>query len=247
MKYSFFKEEKVGVRTQITFIGKELKIYLPKTFLEKGSIFGTILGDKISTIGLFYFETEGKFYELTLPVYIEFLYSEQEKFKGKLTPKLPNMEYDVFILRKNDIFIHDIMHIQKVDDLETMLLKIVDQGKMPATVSYADTLNIILQLLLVSGVNDKLGAASAIIEILLSELYRNKNNPNEPFRKLITKNKNASPYDFKMIRMQKIPQLNSIFNSLIGEDMYNQIASSVVRYRDKTPDNISPIEKLIKL
>ena len=244
--YSFFKEESFGLRHQLTFIGQEMKIYLPKNYLEPDSIFANKLGNAINTIGLFWFSVNNKFYELSLPLKIEFEYQSEETFKGKLSPELSSMEYDVFVLKTGDAFCRDLNHKQDISDLETMFLRIIDQGKLPQTVDYQESIAIVLNLFSSSGIGSKLGVSSALVEILLSELYRNKHNPNEPFRKLLNSSSSASLFDFKMIRMTKLPQLNSIFNSIVGEDTYNQLANSIVRQREGAKDRVTPMEKLLK-
>lgn len=248
MKYPFLKEETVGLRTQVTFVGDELLIYLPKYYLDKDSVFGEILGNKIDVIGLFWFKTGGKMYEMALPIRMTFEYDEEiEPFKGKLRNDLPICDYRVFKLRKGDALCHDIMHVIKIDDLESMLLKIIDQGKMPATVSYDEAITLFHKLMLATKTGSKLGVGSVMVEVLLSEIYRNKHNPTQPFRKLLNSSSSASMYDFKQVRLTKVPQMNSVFNSLIGEDTFNQIANCVVRVREGHPDRPSPMEKLMKL
>jgi hypothetical protein len=78
-------------------------------------------------------------------------------------------------------------------------------------------------------------------------MYRNKHNVSEPFRMLINKSNTASMYDFKIVRMNRLSGLNSVFGSLTGEDTYQQIANSIVRTKEHAPDRESPLEKLIKL
>lgn len=246
MKYNFLKEEVFNLRHQLTFVGNELKIYIPKYFLEENSVFATVLGNKIQTLGLFWFETEGKFYELNFPIKIEFEYHEETTFSGKLKPELPSIEYSVFILKNGDAFCYDIKHVKDVTDVENVLLKIIDGGKIPPTINYNDSVKLFLNLLIASGYKTKLGVSSAIVEIILSEIYRNKHNPSEPFRKLITSNKNASLYDFKEVKLTSLTGLNSIFNSLLGEDTYKQLSNIVVRKREGKEDRKSPLEKLIK-
>lgn len=241
--YSFLKEESYGLRSQLTFIGDEMKIYLPKNFLEPESIFASKLGNVIETLGLFWFSVNNKFFELSLPIKIQFEYQETETFKGKLVPDLPNLEYDVFILKKGDAFCKDLSHKEDISDMETMLLRVIDQGKMPQTVSYTEAIDIMLNLIESNG---QLGVSSSILEIILAEMYRNKHNPSEPFRKLITSSKSATMYDFKLVRMSRLSGLNSIFNSLIGEDTYSQLANSIVRNREHIKDRPSPMEKLLK-
>jgi len=245
--YSFLKEEDVGLNKQVTFIGDEMKIYLPKNFLEPDSVFADRLGNRIETLGLFWFSVGSKFYELSLPLKIQFEYQSEEKFTGKLRPELLNLEYNVFVLKKGDAFCVNLNHKQDIGDLETMLLRVIDQGKMPATVSYAEAPEIMLNLFIASGVNTKLGVSATAIEILFSEMYRNRHDPSEPFRALLSKNKNASLYDFKLVRMARLSGLNSIFNSLIGEDTFQQITNSVVRTNEHTHDRPAPMERLMKM
>lgn len=246
MKYSFFKEEVFEARHQITFIGKEMKIYLPSNYLEEDSVFATRLGNKIETVGLFWFSVDGKFYEMSMPIKMQFEYQEESTFSGKLKPELLSLQYNVFILRAGDAFCYDIFHKVDILDLETMLLKVIDNGKMPQTISYNESLEVMLKLFIAAGVNTKLGVASAIVEIVLSEMYRNKYNVSEPFRKLLNSSKTASEYDFKLVRMSRLSGLNSIFNSVIGEDVYQQMANSIVRNREKIIDRPSPMERLLK-
>lgn len=245
--YSFFKEETFGLRHQLTFVGKELKIYLPKNYLEKDSVFANKLGNIIETMGLFWFEVEGKMYELSLPLKIQFEYQEAETFKGKLAPDLLSLEYDVFILRTGDAFVKELNHKQDTEDLVNMMLRIIGQGKLPATISYNESITILLNLLESCGLATKMGMSGTGFEILLSEIYRNKHNVSEPFRMLLNKSNSASPYDFKLVRLNRLSGLNSVFGAMTGEDLYQQMANSIVRTREKLPDRESPLERLIKL
>ena len=244
--YSFLKKETFGLREQVTFIGNELKIYLPVNYLEKDSVFARQLGSKIETLGLFWFSTGGKFYELTCPVKILFEFQEKESFKGKLVPSLPNLEYDVFVLKNGDAFCYDTMHKQGIADMELMLLRVIDMGKMPPTVSYDESIAIMTDLLISTGMKGRLGVCATLLEVLLSEMYRNKHNPNEPFRKLITSHPGTTPYDFKLIRMNRLSGLNSVFGALMGEDTTQQFTNAIVRTREHQKDRPSIVEKLLK-
>ena len=245
-KYNFLKEEVFGLRHQMTFIGNEMKIYIPKYFVEEDSVFGRVLGNKIECLGIFWFSVNNKFYELLLPIKIQFEYHEEDTFKGKLKPELISEEYNVYILKKGDAFCYDLNHLKDIEDIETLLLKVIDNGKIPATVNYNDVLKLIMNLLLSTGYNTKLGVSSAVYEILLSELYRNRFNISEPFRKLITTSKTATLYDFKERRLQNLPGLNSIFGSLLGEDSIKQLSNIIVRQREGMKDRVSPLERLLK-
>lgn len=245
MKYSFLKEEATpDFRTQLTFIGNELKIYLPKMYLDNANI-ASELGNKIETLSLFWFSVDNKYYEVSLPLKIQFEYHSRESFTGKIKD-LPSIEYDVFILKNGDALCYNLMNVQKIDDLELFLITLIGHGIVPPIIGYDEMLSILLNLLLSSGAEGRLKAASVLFEIILSEAYRNKHNINDPFRKLITESNSASMYDFKTINFTKIPQLHSIFNALLGEDTYSELTSIIVRQKTGAEDISSPLEKLLK-
>jgi len=81
------------------------------------------------------------------------------------------------------------------------------------------------------------------LEFLLSELFRNKRNTSESFRNAYT-GKNG--YDYRMVRITKIPEMNSTFTGLLGEDINQQIVSAVLKGREGKDEKVSPIEKIIK-
>lgn len=113
---------------------------------------------------------------------------------------------------------------------------------MPPTVAYEDVYNIFLKALEATDYPN-LGLSSVSIELMLSEMFRTKGNLRQPFR-LSYNGRNS--YNYKMIRITKLPELNSTFTSLIGEDVNNQLISSILRKREGAEERESPIEEVIK-
>lgn len=245
MKYPFLREETVNGKNQVTFTGDELDIYLPENYLEEGSAFARELGNDIETIGLFWFSVGGKKYELKLPIKMQFEFSSRKKFKGRLAPGIPSGAYDVFVLNKGDAFVCDTSHAQGIADLETMIIRILDAGRMPASVSYPEVIAILYNLLKSSGVGGKLGVSSAVFEILVSEIYRSRNDPTKPFRFEAGK-QGTSDYDFRVVRLNRVPELNSTFSSIMGEDLFTEIDNIIVRNRTGVKDRPAGLEKLMK-
>lgn len=248
----FFKEEVFDLRHQLTFVGDKLYIYIPSYYLDKTSATSTmasVIGENIETIGLFWFKTNNKFYELTLPLKFIFTYSEEESFSGKLRPELPDMKYSVFILHKGDAFCYDLNHRENIQDIMFFMNKLIENGKMPPTIKYSESLQVLLKALEATG-SGGLGVGGFTYELLLSELYRNKHKMTDPYRLYLNEHPDKQ-YDYKMIRVTKIPELASSFTGLLGEDNAQQIVSAVVngRLREKGEigeESISPVEKLIK-
>jgi len=113
---------------------------------------------------------------------------------------------------------------------------------MPNTISYSDSLNVFLKAMSATEITN-LGISAVSIEFMLSEMFRNKKNMREPFRMAYN---GHNEYDYKMVRITKLPELNSTFTSLIGEDVNNQLVSSILRKREGAIERESPIEKIIK-
>lgn len=246
MNFPFLKKETFGLRTQETFVGTKAEIYLPSYFFNKAKpqiAIAKELGDFIETIGLFYFKVDGELYELQLPLKFQFQFSETDKKVMKLKPEFPEIEYNIFILKNGDAFVYDILHKKDLDDLKKDFIgKIIENAKLPPTTSYTDAYKIFLQAMLATEFTS-LGISAVSIEFMISELFRNKKNLREPFRKAYN---GHNEYDYRMVRITKLPELNSTFTSLIGEDVNNQIVASVLRKREGAKERESPIEQIIK-
>lgn len=246
MEVAFLKEETFDNRTQVTFRGEgELKIYIPKSYFN--TKYAIELGSKLKTLGVFVYEYRLTKYLFLLPVQIEVEFSEKDKYKGKLKDETPNDEYDVFILHHGDAFIYNINKVQDLDDAELGINKIFIGGKIPNFLSYDQAYTYITNLLVATGITDSLNVSSVIIEFMMCELYRNRTNTYDAFRKYVNGNPNANLYNYKMVNMTATPALHSTFNTLTGQDAYQQILNAILRQRSGAVDIESPMEKLLKL
>jgi len=241
----FLREEKIDLRTQVTFTGSKMEIYLPSYFLEDESKMAAIIGRRVETIGLFWFSVNNKYYEMQVPVKISFEFSERNKKTMRLKTEIPSIAYDIFTLENGDAFVYDVMYKQSIDDIGFFLSKMIEGGKMPPTISYEEILGIFLKALEVTKINEKFGVGSVTLEFILSELYRDRRNNSDPFR-IAFDNKKVSPYDYKMVRIVKVPEMNSTFTGLTGEDINQQLIAAILRNREGREERISPIEKIIK-
>jgi hypothetical protein len=243
MAYPFFKEDKVDGRTQLTFTGTRLEIYVPSYYLLPTEELAQVIGNKIQSLGILFFKADGKLFELQIPVNIMFEFSEQYKEKLRLKPSLPIMEYDVFVLVKNDTFIYDLYYKQSFDDIMMWISKLVQGAKLPPTLPYSEVFSLYVKALQVTNINANLGIPALSIEFILSELYRNKRNLTRPFRFAYN---GTNEYDYRMIKITKVPEMNSTFTALLGEDIKQQLVSSIAKFREGRVDRVSPMEKIIK-
>lgn len=246
MNYSFFKKEKFGLREQTTFIGSKCEIYIPAYYFNKNDprSFAVDMGDRIESMGLFWFKVDNSsWYELQLPLKIQFQFRDKRKERLSLSKGIPEIDYIVYTLGKNDAFIYDNNHKKDLDDFKVdVIQKLVTGGKLPAYIPYTDCLDVFINAMRACDLFG-LGVSSVSIEFLLSELYRNRRNMHDPFRLAFNGNNN---FDYKMVRITKIPELNSTFTGIMGEDLNSQLISAVLKNREGVEEKETPIEKLLK-
>lgn len=245
MAVPFLRQDTFGLRTQETFIGNSCEIYIPTYFIDQDDnrAIAKELGDRIETIGLFWFKVDGQYYELQLPLKFQIQFSEKEKKKMRIQPNLPEDEYMIYKLKNGDAFVYDTLHKKDLDDLKKDFIgKLLENGKLPSTISYNDALTIFINAMRACEFSS-LGLSAVSVELMLSEMYRSKRNMREPFRKIYN---GHNDFDYKMVRITKIPELNSTFTSLIGEDINNQLIASVLRKREGVKERELPVEKIIK-
>lgn len=245
MNFPFLKEEKKGLRTQLTFTGNEMEIFIPTYFLDKTEGMAAFMGNRLHTIGLFWFKVGQNFYELQLPVKIMFEFQESYKKTLKVQPVVPSMDYTVFRLKMGDAFVYDTNQKETSDDLTWFISKLIEGAKLPPTVSYDEVFNLFSRALQITNINGRLGVPFLTIEFILSELFRQKRNTSNPFR-LAYDGKKLTPYSYKMLRITKVPENNSTFTGMIGEDIKQQLVSAVLKNRQGVKDRVSPIEKVLK-
>lgn len=244
LNFSFLKEESFDLRKQETFVGNTCEIYLPSYFFSKNdnNTLANDLGTRISTIGIFYFKVDGKLYHLELPVRFEFTFTSIEKKRMKIKSNFPEIEYYIYTLKNGDAFVYDILHKKDTGDLKFYINKLVEGAALPYDVPYEKALPIFLEAMKITEITN-LNITSVSIEFLLSEIYRSKRNMQQPFR---LEYNGHNSFDFKMVRLQKIPQLNSTFTGITGEDINTQLVSAIVKTRENVQDKETPIEKIIK-
>lgn len=242
MKFPFLKNEVFDLREQVTFVGNECSIYLPKDFFDGTGQFAQIVGDKVSTIGVFWFQADKDWHQLQLPIPISFQFREKETRTLKLQPDIPEDTYIVFKLGKGDAFIWDINNKDDVSQVQFLFNKLLEGGKMPSYIPYRDIYKVFSNGIDITKIGT-LGVSSLTFEMFLSELYRNKNDVSQSFRKAFN---GKNEYAYKINRITSLTRAASVFTSLIGEDIHTGLTNAILRTREKKRDQESPVEKIIK-
>ena len=244
MSYPFLKSETFGLRTQETFVGNKCEIYVPDFFFNKDddNALATDLGDRIETMGLLFFFVDGQKYNMNMPIRFQFQFSSVEKKKYTSGNGIKEIMYFVYTLKRGDAFVYDVLHRQSADDFMFFFRKIIENAKLPPYISYEDSLETFLSCM-VAAKCENIGLNTVGIEFMLSEIYRDKKNLSRPFRFAYS---DANKFGYRMVRFVKLPQLNSTFSGVGGEDINTQLVSAVTRTRENGTNVDSPIEKIIK-
>lgn len=233
------------------FIGDVLDIYIPRQQFKNG--LSEHRGEYINTIGMFQFEIKsfkeaeegksGKVRKLKYPNKMDFNYTEQFQFDGKLSEDLDSIQYDVFRLTNGCQFMANV-HIEQSAETVKDFLFLFHAGKLPKFIDYNDIIKLHYDVLSSNKVNLK--SNSLTYELIISELCRYKGNVEIPYRIAINKKNNVGPLDYINYNLKKLPNLNSTFASFTFEGMDDTIVSSIGRTNKNGEEKRTPLEDIMK-
>ena len=217
---------------------------------DKESAVASQYGEGIKTIGLFnirVFKSEDddresvKLETFNYPNTIETYPSEYES-NVKLNINGIEDKYMVLKYYKGDIMMHS--DIKQDSSNCEKFLNMLTKGKIPNTISYTDIFKIWLKNFEINAVNP--GVPSVTLQVIISEMYRNKNNPIEQFRKIAGKG-DIGMYDYIAFNMNEVSSYTSVLSALTFERFSDKLTSSINMTKDGVTQNKSPIERVISM
>lgn len=246
MQLSFLTKKTEDQITSYTYTGDSvLEIFIPTINFERSNgktMLSSRVGRLIDTVGIFYFFEGKDLYFNSLPINIQFEYSTERQQKSfKLNSKIPSNNYTVFTLTKGDKFIYNDIYVVNAKDVNG-ILNTFYQAYIPSNVAYEDIYNILSNAFFAAGM--KFPAVSLLLEGLLSQLYRSKSNIYVPFR--IDYN-GRNGYSYKNINIKKVPEVSSLFSSLVGEDGYYQLTQILSNKDNKDLKRKNSIETVLDI
>jgi hypothetical protein len=246
--YKFFSERD----SKVYFEGNYMEVYIPNYYFKE-EIAETV-GSSIKTLGIFHFGVfqnaektnpeDGTIYTLNMPLDIVINFSNMSKEKRKVKKEIGEEEYTILSLNKGDVFIEQTKLIKGIEAVEKFASKLLHGGKLPKSIKYEDVIKLYHKCLDFNGIG--LGVPSLTLESIVSEIYRDRNDVSQPFRKRIGKGGSVSQYAYEPYNIKKIPSLSSTFAALTFEDMNQSIIDSIKRNRDGKQEMESPVEKTIR-
>jgi hypothetical protein len=220
----------------------QIIIYIEKSFFDDG--LAIELGEKIETTGLFYIGVKytptgtEKMFRFTAPVSLAINFKDRFSVTTGFEGADP-VPYECARLLKGDIFVHNLNHVQDIDNAITFL-KVFNLARIPRSMPYNSLVELYKGAASFNGINFRV--PSLLIEVIISELCRKATDNTQPFRLDAGKGKTDG---YKMIPIKKIAEVSSVFNAISFENLNQAIQSSVSSTRSGKKQRVSPIEKTI--
>lgn len=241
---SFFKQEK----KQVIFTGHYMEVFIPSTYFD-GNKNAKEIGDRVETLGIFYFKVYDKdkknpktyfnnFSSMIETVPAHITHNQTKKIKGL------EDNFSVLSYYTGDTFITSTDVIQK-SAYTTNFIKLLNAGKLPSNIPYEEYLDLILNNLKINRTN--LNVPSSAIELVISELCRDKDDLTKSFRyKAGNPNTKDSSHGYNLVNITTIPGHNSTFTAISFQDIDFSMVNAVNKAKRNSKESISPIEKTIK-
>jgi len=217
----------------------ELVFYVPEMYFERK--FALMVGDYVNLIGVLdyaVFDEKGKssgLKQFRFPTVFLARPSEMEKSKNvKLTKNSPEQDYRLLKFKQGDQVIVSVKVPQMVDNAEEFF-KIFNSGKLPNTIPYNEIQNYFLENIRLNGAD--YGITAQLFGIMISESFRDINNPKILFRHTNMKDMNA----YSGISVKSIPKYVSPSASITSENWDESLMYAMLNENPK----YTPLEKLL--
>lgn len=228
------------------------EVYIPYDIMKSGDDGKPVAykyGEGIRTVGLFNIrfynsdEDDRESSELrtfNYPNVITMYPSDMEIAKLKLADDMEMDKYYVLKFYKGDIIMKSKIQ-QKSQNCEAFMDFLI-KGKLPKGISYTDLYFAWLKNFKINKIDP--GVPAVILQIIISENCRSKDDPLIQFRKVIN-NKGVSLYDYKVHNMVELCANSSVFNSLIFERFGEMLTSAINMTKEGVKQNTTPLEKVM--
>ncbi len=133
--------------------------------------------------------------------------------------------------------------VQSSDNCEAFI-NMVLQGKIPTTIAYDKLLEIWEKNFAINGIDS--GVPSTSLQMVLSEMNRCRNIPQEQFRKIAGKG-GADMHSYLPANMRSVASYTNVLNALSFENMGEMLTTSINITRSHKPQTRTPLEKAITI
>jgi hypothetical protein len=230
----------------IIFIGEKMEILIPNYFFD--SKYSVVYGNIIKTFGVLPVRIYDKNNRvrtevLSLPTNIYLYLYDMTVENVEPIPEVDSMDMHVLKYTKNDKIMKGTIDVDS--GIAEVFLGMLIGGKLPPYIPYKKLLDLWIKNFKYTKTN--LNVPTSVMGVIISGIYRDKKNNDIKYVESLNKNPNLSPYAYNAIRIRDVCAHDSVFSALTFEDMDTMITTSLNMSKQNKKQNISPIEKIVKM
>ena len=240
------------------FINSEYaEVYIPDDVMLKNnkeptsSTVAYDVGEFVVCVGIFYirfFESDTQDRDsvpvrtLCYPNKIEMHPTSGTSKPVELTINGETDKYRIYKFYKGDILM-EASSMKSYLNTE-MITKMVMSGKMPKSLTYDDLYFSWLDCFRINGLST--GIPPALMQAIIAKMCRDPNDVTKQYR-MIAGAKKADPRGYQMLSMNQVSAYSSVMSSMAFERFAEKLTTSLNMTKEGTPQEPSPIEKLITI
>lgn len=226
----------------------ELLYYIPEPYFSnsKTSV-ATVVGSYISTLGIFDWalvDNNGKVSkanQFKFPTIILCEPDHMESVKELSLNGLEARDYRVLHFKPGNEAISDINVPKIVDNVETIFKAMIYvSNKMPPTIPYNKIHEYLPENMELN--TGGYGLNMQLFGILFSELCRDPDNINQPFR--LSNQINKSMFGYKSVSIKEKPKFDSPYTAL-GSENWDEAVLAAIDLSNRNDTSVSPLERVV--
>jgi hypothetical protein len=238
----FYRKENESV----VFNGKGYMIfYVPEDYFESDC--AIITGNYINLLGVFNYaifddndKPVGRLKMFNFPSAFLSQPSEVTKQKDiKLTQNSDKQDYRLLKFKDGDKIIVQDKVPQDIENVEDFFKIFIITGKSPDTISYLDAYKPFLDSIAING--NSYNVSNQLFGILISEIYRDKEDKSKPFR-LSKAKKDKDWTNYSIVSIKEVPNYSSPYIRITAENFDDSIIQASMMKDNKIKS--SPLEKI---
>lgn len=221
---------------------RELLLFIPQVYFDRKC--AIIEGEYVKTLGILNYAltptpTQKDIRTFYFPSMFVTKPGRVEKVKDYAISKNFTSDYTILHYFNNgeDEVISSIKTPQDIDNVEDFFRLFVDTGNIPGTIKYQDLYKYFFDSIEINGNSYKLPAS--LFGLLISELCRDPNDENKPFRLGTALDKD--PCSYVAISIKDIPKLVSPFTSLTSENFDKAVVGAIMNQNYES----TPLERVL--
>ena len=229
---------------QLINTADQISVFVHSYYFDKNLAFYE--GSNITTVGVLYLEVLPKLgqpaqtFALDLPIDLSVHFTSTSKVRRKFKGMAEEDEFEVFIVPKGEVFINSMTHIVRPASVKGFLDYLM-AGTLPDETPYSRLLTYVRNAASMN--NFSLGVPSLLLEVMVSELCRNKDEETQSFRYVA--GQSGAELGYVSAKIKDIPKLSSVFSGVSFENINEALISGVLLTKEGKEQKDPPSEKVL--